>query len=211
VTGRRLRDRLRTAKDVSSALLALVLVAFVVVRGSEAAFTAEVRNDGNSFVAGNVRLEDGAAGALFQVRDLGPGDSEARCITVDYIGTSRNPGTVRMHGGGYVDRPGPRDGSRGLGDLLRLTVEEGTGTAAPDGSCRGFRPAATTVDGLSLREFNARHGRAAVGTGSWEPTPMGSRTYRLTVALDPSTSDVEHLAGASDIAFGWVLHREDQS
>lgn len=191
-------------RQALAGLLALVLVSVVVLRTSQAAFTAQVVNEGNSFTAGSIELTSGAAGALFDVRDLAPGSSVTRCITIVYAGTARDIGAVHLYGGGFMERPGPRTGSIGLGTKLRLHVEEGSGRAGRNGSCGGFTPAETIVDDETLAQFNRRHTDHATGVGTWRPAPSTSRTYRFTVTLDPSTAEVEQSAGVTDLVFGWA-------
>src|SRR5919205_1280896 len=80
--GRRLR------RKVLGSMVVLGLVGVVAGVGTWSAFTATTANSGNTFAAGTVAIGDNdAAGAMFSLSGLKPGDSDAGCIQVTYTGS----------------------------------------------------------------------------------------------------------------------------
>lgn len=153
--------------------LGLTLSGFFVWQGSEAAFTAQTSNPGNSFSAGTVTLSDDDTGvAMFTMSGLRPGSTDTKCITVTYTGSLA--ATVKL----YV-APGDYTGT-GLGTYLNLTVQEGTGGSYA--SCTGFVSSAADYTG-TLGAFAAARTSSATGVGSFAPTAGQSRAYRFTYTL----------------------------
>jgi hypothetical protein len=192
------------SKVLLAAVGALALVSMLVMRTSQAAFTATTDNQGNSFNAGAVDLTDDAASALFTATSMVPGEQVQRCIVVTYSGSVADPGPVKLYGGGYIQQPGSGTGSVGIAGHLNLTVEEGTGGSAT--SCATFTAQSTIVSGTTLAAFNSTRTDYASGAGVWDPaTTPASRTYRFTLELDPATPDNEQGAGVSDAVFVWEV------
>ncbi len=189
-----------------AAVGALLLVAMLVVRTSQAAFVATTTNEGNSFNAGSVTLTDDDAGnAMFEVTGMVPGEDVVECIEVSYEGSFTQPQEVRLYSGGYAQVLGPESGSQGLGDYLLLTVEVGDGGEFED--CGGFTPATgpPIVAAETLADFGAATDYAG-GVDTWTPSSTGdSRTFRFTVELAEDTPDTEQGAGVSDAVFVWEV------
>lgn len=195
----RAADRRQTMAVVLAALLGLALVAAMITRTSEAAFTATTDNTGNSFTAGTLTLTDNDAGsALFAITDMAPGDSESKCIVVTYTGSVApvaNP--VVIYSGGYVNVAG------NLSDYLNVTVDEGTGSAA---DCSDFTLGGNVLATTTLTSFAATNLDYASGLGTWTPSATNeTNSYRVTVALDAATPDAEQGSDTDTVNFVWEV------
>lgn len=176
----------------------LALVSWLVVSGSSAVFTDATDSAGNSFTAGDIDLVDDDTGsALFTVAAMEPGQAVSDCIEVTYQGSIPDPSGVVVYSGGYAD-------SGTLGTFLNLTVEEGTGGAF--GDCTGFVPDGPSIVSDTLAGFDGTFVDYASGAGSWDPagTPE-SKTYRITVGLDPSADDSQQGASVSGLTLTWEI------
>ncbi len=179
-------------------LLSFLLVGFLVITGSRAAFTDNTGNTGNSFTAGDVDLVDDDSGSvMFTVTNMEPGDSLTDCILVTYQGTIVDPSAVKLYSGGYID-------SGDFADYLNLTVEEGSGGTF--GDCTGFSLENAIESGGTVTAFDATHTDYASGAGVWDPsgTPQ-SKTYRITVELDAATPNAEQGESVSALTFTWEV------
>lgn len=197
-------DRHTTAL-VLAALLGLALVAAMITRTSEAAFTATTDNTGNYFNGGTVTLtDDDGLVALFSVDAMEPGQIETGCLQVSYDGTITTPSAVKVYGGGFTDVTGADGASVGLSDHLLVTIEEGSNAVFND--CSTFTPSATVLTSTALATFNTNNGDYATGVGTWTPIATGEvRAYRVTVELDELTPDTEEGAGTTGVAFVWEV------
>ncbi|CCQ96160.1 putative Spore coat protein [[Clostridium] ultunense Esp] len=78
-------------KKLGYALATTALGAMIVAGGTFALFTSEASNEGNTFTAGTVVIQDHTDGAIFDVTqfydNLAPGDHESATITVSNSGT----------------------------------------------------------------------------------------------------------------------------
>ncbi len=186
-----------------SGLAAAALVSMLVVRTSQAVFTASITNAGNSVAAGDVNLTDGSASTMFSVTAMEPGQTEIRCVTVTYDGSIPDPSTVKLYSGGYTNAPLPT-GATGIDQYLNLTVEEGS--LATAGDCGTFAASNTVVGGDTLQAFDGAHTDYATGVGTWDPaaTPE-TTTYRFSLELDAATPNTEQDAGVSDVVFAWEV------
>jgi hypothetical protein len=200
-------DRRQTLAVLVAGLLGLALVAAMITRTSEAAFTASTDNTGNVFNGGTVTLtDDDEATALFSVVGMAPGDVVSGCILVSYDGTITTPSTVRVYSGGYQNVPGDETGSVGLSDHLSITIEEGSGAAFND--CGGFTadPGGPIVDAKTLTAFDTDASDYATGAGAWTPTATGdTKSYQVSVELLETTPDSEQGAATEDVAFVWEV------
>ncbi len=199
-------DRHRTSAVALAALLGLALVAAMITRTSQAAFSATTDNTGNYFNGGTVTLtdDDGGVSALFAVDAMEPGDTVTGCIQVSYDGTITTPSAVKVYGAGYTNVAGADAASVGLSDHLVVTIEEGTGAVFND--CSAFTSTATVLAATDLTSFNTANADYATGVGSWTPTATGeTRAYRVTVELAATTPDAEEGAGTTDVAFVWEV------
>lgn len=187
-------------------LVGLALVAAMITRTSEAAFTASTDNTGNVFNGGTVTLtDDDDATALFSVDGMQPGQVETGCILVTYDGTITTPDAVRVYSGGYTNVKGDDEDSVGLSDHLSVTIEEGSGAVFND--CAGFvaDPGGPIV-AETLTDFGADRTDYATGAGDWTPTATGdTRSYQVTVELLESTPDSEQGAATQDVVFVWEV------
>ncbi len=199
-------DTRRSPIVIFAGLIGLALVAALITRTSNAAFSATTDNTGNSFSAGAITLtDDDSTTAMFTVSDMVPGDTQTACIQVTYTGTVASPGVVKLYSGGYTDVPGADPGSDGLSDDLNVTVEQGTG-ATFGGSCAGFGSATTIVATTKLATLDTTYTDYASGAGTWTPSASPqSRSYKFTVQLDPATTDAEQGASTTDVAFVWEI------
>jgi len=175
----------------------VIASAAMIFTASQAAFAGSATNPSNQYATGTVDLVDhlNNATALFQVDNMRPGQSEARCIEVTYAGSIPDPGPVRFYSGGATDT--------GLGAHLTITVEEGTGGGQTD--CSGFDRETEIVSG-TLAAFNATQSSYANGTGAWDPssTPE-TRTYRITVALAPDAPNEAQGQSVTSQTFRWEI------
>ena len=192
------RTTLQRRAPVLAMAVALLLVAMMVTRTSQAAFTATTDNSGNSFTAGTVVLtDDDLEAAMFTVPAMSPGDTATGCIQVTYSGTITDPQAVKLYGGGYTDAGGS------LSDHLELTVLEG----AADSTCATWTTGTTIVNGSTLAAFNDTDSTDyASGDGAWTPTSTPeTRAYQFTVKLADATPNTEQGASTSGVAFVWEI------
>ena len=86
-----------TTGRIAAVATALLLVLFLVLSVSRAAFTASTDNSGNSIEAGTVTLTDNDNGsALFTIADASPGVETVKCIQVRYEGAF-DSGDIKMY------------------------------------------------------------------------------------------------------------------
>lgn len=175
----------RTARLAAlGALLGAVLCTGMVLRTSEAVFTADTRVPDNAWETGSVSLDDDSTGsALFATTSYGGGvpggdglltggDALTRCLTVTYTGTITSGVAVRL----YATAAGA------LAPYLDVVVEEGTGAGR---SCAAFVPSRTLYSGTLTGLATVAHDGAS-GLGPWEPATTGAtRVYRFTVTVQP--------------------------
>jgi predicted ribosomally synthesized peptide with SipW-like signal peptide len=179
-------------------LLSSLLVGFLVITGSRAAFTDTTDNTGNSFTAGDVDLVDDDSGSvMFNVSNMEPADSVTDCILVTYQGSIVDPSAVKLYSGGYTD-------SGDFADYLNLIVEEGSGGSF--GDCTLFSLENTIESGGTVTDFDTTHTDYASGAGVWDPsgTPQ-SKTYRITVELDAATPNAEQGESVTALTFTWEV------
>ncbi|HEX6207792.1 MAG TPA: TasA family protein [Actinomycetota bacterium] len=167
------RER-RTGAKIGLTMLILALLGAVVGFGTFSAFSATTENPGNAFDAGTVSITDDDSGtAMLSLANAKPGDSDAACIVVTYMGTL--PATVRLYG---------TTGGTGLDQYLDLTVTRGTLVGASFDSCAGFTPDAGggVVYSGTMDGYPDAYGAALVDPdGSW--TSGESRAYRFEVSV----------------------------
>ncbi len=163
------------AARIAAPFAALLLVGFMVMGVSRAAFFDTTTNESNSFAAGTVVLVDDDTGsAMFSVSNMKPGDSSQTCIAVTYNGTVVPADVVEYVSAGDLT-------GTGLGTYLNLTIERGTGGSF--GNCTGFTAEATDYSG-TLAGFAAASTDFASGAGTWAPAAQGeSKVYRITATL----------------------------
>jgi hypothetical protein len=187
---RRLRvESSATLARVVAIAAACLVVSYLIVSRSHAAFSGTTSNPSSAFASASVALTDDDAGsAMFNASGMVPGDTATGCIVVTYSGTAL-PVPVHLYG---------TAGGTGLAPYLDLDVEIGSGGAF--GSCAGFTPASTLYSG-TLSGFASSYTDYASGLATWSPsaTPE-ARTFRFTVTLQDDDLAQGKTASA---AFTW--------
>jgi hypothetical protein len=178
-----------TTVRLSSIVVAWLLVGFLVLHESYAAFTASTANAANSFEAGSVDLvDDDASSAMFNAAGLVPGDELVHCITVTYTGDIV-PTAVRMYGS---------TAGTGLASYLDLEIEVGTG--GDFSTCAGFSSSGTLYAD-SLANFASDHGGWANGVAAFTAASSSTaRTFRFTLTLQDDNAAQGRSASAT---FTW--------
>jgi hypothetical protein len=186
--------RVRRIVTAGTAPIAILVAGLLVWQGSTAAFTSQTRNIGNSWETGSVFLTDDDLGAAaFQISDVLPGQSGAKCITV--TSTSSVAGEVRM----YMARLG----SDGLENAIKVSLELGSGGSFA-GGCATFVPDIPDVtDPIPVGTLAALYTDYTTGGLPWATTGDEngeSRTYRVTWVFDTTgltQAQVDGLQGKS--------------
>jgi hypothetical protein len=171
--------------------LGLIGSGVIVWRGTEAAFTSQTSNAGNSWTAGSVVLADDDTGAaLFNAGGLFPGAAGSRCITVTYTGSLAT--NVRLYVAASTD-------PSAVAQYLDLIIQEGTGGGF--GSCAGFSASASIYTG-TLAAFASAASGYSTGVGAWAPGSAGSRTFQIAYSLSAATPTSKQGAAAT-ATFQW--------
>jgi hypothetical protein len=171
-----------SAARIAAVVAACLLVSFLVVQETRAAFTDTTDNTGNQFSTTEIRLiDDDSGSAMFNVTDLAPGDSVTECINVEYDGDITGVGAltpVRMYGSAPAG---------GLASELEVSVRPGTGGSF--GNCAGFAPSGPTFGPVAL---NAQPASWAASTWNiFTPVNAGDNaTVEVTVTLPSSATNV---------------------
>lgn len=175
------RPRKRVVAVVATPV-ALMVSGALVWSSTNAAFTAQVNNGGNSWSTGTVVLsgDDGSNSttptvgtAMFTPTNLAPGDTGENCVTVTYAGTL--PANVKLYIGSALT------GDATLAANINLVIKEGDGGAY--GNCTGFVPTATIWND-DLAALRASHTSFATGRGFWAATNGTVKTYQIAYELD---------------------------
>lgn len=170
-----------TVARVMAVVAAFLLVSFLVVTTSRAAFTDTTDNIGNEVSTGTISLTDNDAGtAMFDnVTGLGPNDTIESCIDVTYTGTL-TPSAVQL----YMSEAPTGE----LAPYLDLVVQIGAQSGDPFGDCTTFTASNTLYTG-TLAGMATTHPSYETGVSTWTPSGSGdARTFRfvLTVQDDPA-------------------------
>lgn len=191
----------------------LALSGTLVWSASNAAFTGYTTNPSNAWTTGSVTLTDDDTGgdpdsgtALFTATNLVPGQTETKCIRVNYTGSA--PAKVRVHAVGLSD-------AQTLGQYVELQIDEGTGTAEFDGTpaCTLGAPTFTldkNVYGAALAGDVAAFGAVTTWGGGfpqaseWSPSGAETRVYRITWRLDPNTPSATHQGKTCSVGIRWT-------
>jgi hypothetical protein len=169
-----------------------LLVSGLVVRSTQAAFTATTASSGNSWSAGHVSLTNDASGsAVFTVTQIVPGSTGTACVTVTYTGNVN--AAVKLYLPSLT-------GS--LGTYLDLVITEGTG--ATDAACTNFSSTSQLYSG-TLAGFTAAHSAWASGVSAWAPAASSnaSRSYQFQWTLQDDNAAQSQTASG---AFTWEVH-----
>ncbi|PUA80844.1 hypothetical protein [Nocardioides currus] len=183
--------------------VAVIASAAMIYQASYAAFSGQTRNSGNDWATGSVNLTDDDNGsARFQVKNMLPGATDAKCIKVTANATVAS--TVK----GYAVNPVVS--TTGLEDHIKVRIESGEGGTFAD--CTGFVsesgplvPAGTTLRALATANT------FAAGIGGWSVAPGApvSKTYKLTWEFDTtgmSQADIDKLQNShTGIDMQWEM------
>lgn len=174
---------------------AIILVGFLVMSVSRAAFVATTDNIDNYAETGQLTLTDNDLGvAMFPqvgATTMTDGDSMESCITVTYAG-DYDPNAVKV----YL--------ASATGDLaphLSVKIEQGipaVTTPAFD-DCTNFVAESTLYDG----PLPSLGGDYATGVGTWDPTDLLdlTRSYKFTVTVTPVNGG--GAGSTADFGFTW--------
>jgi hypothetical protein len=174
-------------------LVVAVVVALLVFFATRAAFSSTTQSDG-SLSAGKVELTDNDANkAIFEVSNMGAGQVESRCVTVQYTGTNL-PATVKLYAAD------DDKSAQNLGGHLDVRVEMGsyasssanaTGQPNPsdESSCDGFTVGKTIAGADEAKKtftaFTKDHHDFATAVSAWQVTGDQNRTqvFRITMTV----------------------------
>jgi hypothetical protein len=134
------RRRRRAVRAVSP-FAALLVAALLIWQGSNAAFSATTDNTSDAWATGNLALTNNGGGtvysgttaALFTESNLKPGDTGAKCITVQSSGSL--PGSLKLYRGTITGT-----NSVALSAVLDVTVDAVAVAAATNvqANCTGY-------------------------------------------------------------------------
>lgn len=183
-------------------LAALLIAALLVWQGSNAAFSATTDNTANAWETGNLALENNGGGTafaasttgIFAEADLKPGDSGAKCITVESTGSLA--GELRFYRGAV-------SGDVDLADEITLTVDAtavGSGTNV-QADCAGYTggTSGAVYDGTlsAMADVYANAGGTAVAlSGGTERV-----VYRIAWILGDADNDLMGASAQADLAW----------
>ncbi len=174
---------------------AIILVGFLVMSVSRAAFVATTDNIDNYAETGQLTLTDNDLGvAMFPevgAATMTDGDSMESCITVTYAG-DYDPNAVKV----YL-----ASATGGLAPHLSVKIEQSTivGITAGFDNCLGFVAESILYDG----PLPALGGDYTNGVGTWDPTDTLdlTRSYRFTVTVTPVNGG--GAGSTADFGFTW--------
>jgi len=185
------------ASRIAAVLTSLLLVSFIVMATSRAAFVGSTANNGNSIQAATVVVTDNDSGtSLFAVTDTVPGTNYDRCIDIAYSGTL-NVAPIAMYMGAAPTGT--------LGQYLNLTIDIGPDTADTFGSCTTFASSAVLFNG-TIDSFRAAHNSYATGLNTWDPTGGATETRTMRIRLAVQNNNL-----AQGLTSGFGLTWEAQS
>jgi hypothetical protein len=163
-----------------------LIITGLVVRTTQAAFTATTDSQNNQWSAGTVTLTSDANGsAVFSPTLLVPGNTGSACVTVAYGGNV--PAGVKLYVSSLAGN---------LGTYLTFTVTEGTG-----GACGSLTGTSVLYGPGTLAAFAAAHGSSANGVSTWQPGGAASRIYQFDWTLQDNNLAQSQTATAT---FTWV-------
>jgi hypothetical protein len=171
--------------------LGILGASLVTWRTSSALFTATTTSGTNSFGTGSVAISDNDSGtALFTVTGMKPGSNGQACIKVSYTGTLAS--TVRVYGTGET-------ATNQLDQYLTLTIDEGSSAATTFPSCTNFVLGTANIFNTTMNLLGTTY---LTGYGSWAPTTVESRDYRISYSLSAAAPNSTMNSTAS-VTFTW--------
>ena len=192
--------RTRRILTRSSAPVAVLLAGLMVWQGSNAAFTSDTRNTGNSWELGTLGISDDDGGsAMFQIANAVPMQTGEKCIAV--TASTGVPSTIKFYVGQLA--------SDGLEPYIKLTIAQGTGGSFA--SCTGFT-ATQTEASQPLASLDTDHSSWATGILPWTTSVGVTKTYKFDWVFDTTgltEAQVNALQGkAASINFEWELQND---
>jgi spore coat-associated protein N len=178
----------RRALALLAALASLVLVTFMVLSTSRAAFTGTTDNPNNAWATGQVSLSDSRDGvAMFNVVDMVPGDEVSREIVVTNESSVASV-DVWLYTAGLTGSPAT-GGVPDLAQYLDVTItSSGGGEYGP----------------VTLAALAADHTDVGDGLLRWAAVAPGqTRTYTFVVELDEDRTPYDLFDASSQIQFVW--------
>jgi hypothetical protein len=183
----------------------------LVFFATKAAFSTTTETHG-SLSSGKIELTDNDSNsAIFALTDMRGGQSESRCVKVEYGGTTV-PVDVKLYTK-YKDET-----EKSLGAFLDVKVEQGTytegsanatGTANPavESSCDGFVPSGTVAGtggaGQTFATFSAAHSDFATAAPTWSPKAQHeSKVFKITLRVQDNN---EAQGKAATPVFVWEV------
>ena len=187
-------------RAIMGSILMVGTVGLVAGAGTFAAFSSTAGNNGNTYAAGTVVLDDNDAGSsMWSVANRIPGDTVTTCIRLNYTGTLN--ADVRLYSLSAVNT---------VDQYLDLTVEKGSmpgATAFPN--CTGFSAESTiysgTVQGFKNTKTGYATGVAANPGAQTRWNQNDTLVYRFTVTLQNNTG-AQGLT--STTAFTWEARNQ---
>jgi len=180
--------------------LSLLLVGFLVVTGSRAAFTDTTDNTGNNWATGTVSLsDDDTTLAMFNASGLKADDVIENCLVVTYDGSLDSD--VTLYAANLTGT---------LGTYLDLEIEIGDGgsfastaTAAGTVPCTGF--SGSSIYSGTLAGFAGASTDFGSGVGTWGPSTGEFKTYRFLVTVQDDNAAQGLAAG---VGFVWEAQNQ---
>jgi len=190
----RLRQRFTVAKALAF-LGAFLAVSFLVVGSSQAAFTSQTSNTGNSISVPTVQFDltdNDSANAMFNNVTMLPNETDQSCIEVTYTG-DLDPTDVAF----YVAAPPTGN----LAQYLNLQIDIGTDATPTFDDCSSFVSNSTLYTG-TLTSFASSHHSLAAALSTWDPSSLGdpTRVFRFTITVQNEPAAQNETAG---FGFTW--------
>jgi hypothetical protein len=195
----------RTAVVAAAVVVGLIGGGGLVLRGTEAVFSAEVTNGSNSWNTGTVAISTDLTGTAMFDSAVGkdgkmiPGQTLTKCIEVTYSGDVA--ATINLYTSASSETPVGGLITGAATEALDIEINEGSGTPAADAACTGFTAGTDIQAPGKLSAFTAKSTYAS-GISNWAAPATGTRKkmYRFKVTL-PSTST--QMGAGATATFKW--------
>jgi hypothetical protein len=200
-----------TVTLVMACVASLVLVSFLVVTSSRAAFTATTDNSVNSISTGGLSLTDNdATTAMFSYTGVYPGWTQDKCIKVDYSSTllaGTQPGAVKL----YLSTIGwvaPAAATTAAGNVT-VQIDQSTTGSSTFGDCTGFSGTPTVVlASTTLGSLTTATYTTGTSYSQWTPAGTASETryYRFRMTLPAGATNIT-TASTGNFGFTWETQK----